>query len=341
MNKIIKSSILYLLALFICNCSNPVQNHYNNGNQLLAEEKYEEAIDEYSKAIELDSSFLEAFAKRSIAKQKTNDLLGYCEDHTRAGLTDTTNHEQILFRGRLYFSQKKYNKALIDFTTAIKLWPLDPRGKLERGLVYLAMKNGNLAKKDFSDLLKNSLGDSTVALFYRGKANVLLNNYENSINDFSIAIKLQPTNKTIYMSRASSFKKLKNYEKALLDIDTAVGINPDNHIELEYRGMLHMELKKHKKAKKDFEKCLEFNSRNTFVLECLGEIEFELKNYNASIDYYNKSLNIDSSVASNYFMISYCYQHLNDSNLRCNYLQIAAKKDSSYLKTFKKNCLKN
>lgn len=76
--------------------------------------------------------------------------------------------------------------------------------------------------------------------FYRDRGNAYsgIENYINSIQDYSTAIRLCPLNAENYSNRAKSFLIIKKYENSLDDINKAIEINPENVHFREIRGLI-------------------------------------------------------------------------------------------------------
>ena len=72
---------------------------------------------------------------------------------------------------------------------------------------------------------------------YRAKCKEALGNFTEAINDFNIAIDLDPKNANIYIARAILKNKLKDYSGAINDYNKAHDLNPnaaDGHYRSAY-----------------------------------------------------------------------------------------------------------
>lgn len=83
--------------------------------------KFSEAVELFTKALEVAPSerFVNLYSNRALAYNRLNQLDDAIQDLTRLLQIDPTNHQSSYFRGSIYYYQKKYEKALEDFTTAI------------------------------------------------------------------------------------------------------------------------------------------------------------------------------------------------------------------------------
>lgn len=338
MNKFFEYFIIAIFSLFFLSCTSPVQDHYEKGNKFLEEQKYEEAIQEYTEAVKLDSSFLDAFAKRSIAKEKSRDLWGSMEDLVRSNLVDTTNAEQILFRAQLYQEEGKNKDAIKDYSRAIKLSPNDSRAIMGRGLLNAEMGNHTSALIDFSMALNTHLEDTGHVYFHRGKARMKLEDWQGGINELTIALEYTPNNLNARIVRAIAFRRIKENDKAFNDLNFCISIDSLNPNLLNRRGLLYLDLNKNIEAKQDFLKAISIAPENIEALEYLGIVESDLKNYQKSIECYKKVLSIDSSKVGNYCSIAHSYMKMGNHEKSCKYLKVCTDNNENYSQIYTGQC---
>ncbi|CAG9315165.1 unnamed protein product [Blepharisma stoltei] len=107
------------------------------------------------------------------------------------GLIKFPKHsEAYILRGQLYNKQEKYDKAVMDFYKAISLNPAE-------GSAYLGLSDALIGMNDIPTAIKilsqaaQCEGTEVQAYLSKGKLNYNLQNYENAINDFDLAINVQ------------------------------------------------------------------------------------------------------------------------------------------------------
>lgn len=163
-------------------------DHFALGTLCAAQDHHEDAILEFSKALELDSSDAEAWLSRATSylavKQyaKTiedcteairlapRETWAYCrraEAHLRLrqytdAIVDLENVRkldhliglQYLLSGIAHFGLGQHQRALDDLNQAIRRAPTWAENYLARGRVYEAMGNDRLSKRDFAEALR-------------------------------------------------------------------------------------------------------------------------------------------------------------------------------------------
>lgn len=151
----------------------------------------DEMLKLFSKAIELDSEYAEAY----------------------------------LWRGYAYTLKKDYDQAFRDYGKAIEIQPSEGNNYRTRGYAYLDLKEDLKAAEDFAKAAE--LGNST-AMMYAEATRIY---YEKGMFDKAVelntgAIKKNPDDAGHYVKRGYSYLGMKNYDKALSDFDQAVKLNP-------------------------------------------------------------------------------------------------------------------
>jgi tetratricopeptide (TPR) repeat protein len=96
------------------------------------------------------------------------------------------------------------------------------------------------------------------AYIKQGVANVKLKKYNQAIEDFSQAIKLDPNNAEYYYKRGVTYGNLNQHQKAIEDFNEAIRLNPKYAEAYSNRGFVYMvKLDDKKKACSDWKRACE------------------------------------------------------------------------------------
>ncbi len=115
--------ILILLSLFgssILNAQSAKQ-YYKVGEEFAKKMNFEDAIDQYTKAIELDPDYDKAYIQRAIAYTKLDDYEKAAEDFDRAIVFDEKDAGLYYYSGTAYHLQGKNNIALAKLNKAVDM----------------------------------------------------------------------------------------------------------------------------------------------------------------------------------------------------------------------------
>ncbi|MGD9335337.1 MAG: tetratricopeptide repeat protein [Desulfobacterales bacterium] len=94
----------------------------------------------------------------------------------------------------------------------------------------------------------NSIND----VFKKGMDEFIDNNFNESIQEFTKAIEIDPEFRLAYVSRGAALMKMDRNEEAIADFDHAVALDPDYPKPYHLRGLARVELGDHEGALKDF-----------------------------------------------------------------------------------------
>ena len=169
--------------------------------------KYEEAIEDLNKAIELKPDYTYAYNNRGFAYNNLGQYNRAIEDLDKAIELDPDNTYAYNNRGFAYNNLGQYNRAIEDYDKAIELDPDYARAYNNRGSTYDDLKQYDRAIEDYDKAIEL---DPDYALAYnnRGFAYNNLGQYDRAIEDYDKAIELDPNDADYYTNRARAYRKL-------------------------------------------------------------------------------------------------------------------------------------
>jgi tetratricopeptide (TPR) repeat protein len=221
---------------------------------------YNEAIDAFSKTIELNSKNMEGYSGRGVAYEKLGNYNQAIKDYDIAIELNPKDDINYGARGRVYYQTGNYNQAIADYTKSIEINSQDANVYVCRGIAYENIGNYNQAIKDYDKAIE--LNHPNIADFYviRGRAYGYTGNYNQKIKDIDKAIELKPKNSYAFSSRGLAYEALGNYNQAIKDYDKAIELNPENAIDYSSRGRTYYKLGNNKLGCRDAKKECELGS---------------------------------------------------------------------------------
>jgi tetratricopeptide (TPR) repeat protein len=174
------------------------------------------AIEDFTKAIELDPGSSEAYYSRALAKESSGDLNGALADLNKAIELNPEYIEAYLERGQLRNILGEFKDAIADFTKAIKLFPDED------------------------------------AYFGRGEAKYELHDYYGAIADYEEVIKLSPKYWGVHSRIKEAKNKLRDLTGAQADFAKASEVSSKQSLTLDKTVVAKDELKDKKKTTTDF-----------------------------------------------------------------------------------------
>jgi len=217
-------------------------------NPTAAVKKYEEAIEDFKEAIELDSDPVLATMEK---------LIGIAHDPGVAAL--------YLKRGKCFYKTTSIQSAVSDFTKAIELDPDLAEAYLERGKVIADL---HLSDEDREETVKRAFADFDKAIeinselqinsgnpnfhYIRGKLHTKRENYPDALKDLDKAIEINQRFADALVLRAEVYRQLRNYEKSIADSTKGINLGKKNIEALETRGRAYADSGKYELAIADY-----------------------------------------------------------------------------------------
>ena len=228
-------------------------DYIRRGTRANDEGRHEEAIAEYTKAIELNPDNSTTYNRRGFAY---DDLCQYekaIEDYNKAIELNPGYAVAYNNRGFAYKNLEQYERAIEDYSKAIELDPSYARAYNNRGRAYTNLKQYEKAIEDYNKAIELD-SDYAIAYSNRGVAYNDLKQYEKAIEDYNRAIELYPDYAIAYNNRGFTYKNLKQYEKAIEDYSKAIELNPNYKIAYSNRAEVYRVISEDALAEAD-EKC--------------------------------------------------------------------------------------
>ena len=188
--------------------------------------EYEKSIDHYTKAIELKSSFSEAYYNRGNAYRERGDFENAIKDYNMAINIKNDYADAYYQRGDMYTRKDDFDNAIKDFNMAIKLKLEDAEVYCGRGTTY--GRKGEI-EKAIIDFDKAIQFDPNYAEAYCNRANAYqyIDELDKAIGDYDKAVQLKPNFAEFYFNRGFSYQKKDEFERAIEDYTKAIELHSD------------------------------------------------------------------------------------------------------------------
>lgn len=139
-----------------------------------------------------------------------------------------TTAKEFLERGLARAELGFHERAIEDFTAAIKLDPKHARAYARRGFSHFAQKVYDKARADLDEAIKLD-PQLAEAFAERGRLHTQQGEYENALKDYAVALKLEPKRAEWYSNRSVAQFYAGRVEESLADLDEAIRLDPKNY----------------------------------------------------------------------------------------------------------------
>ena len=236
----------------------------NRGKAKEAKGLYDEAIADYTRAIELDPKDANAFVNRGNAKYLKRNHDEAIADYTKAIDLDPKSGGAWTGRGNAKYRMRSYDEAIVDYTRAIEL---DPNS----AVAWTGRGNAKEQKLQYDE----AISDHTKAIELhpkwagaytgRGYANEGKGLYDESIADHTKAIGLDPKWAVARNGRGIANYRKGLYDEAIADYDKAIDLDPKDAMPFSNRGVAKDAKRLYDEAIADFTKAIERDPKCTFA----------------------------------------------------------------------------
>ena len=126
-----------LLLLMTIACSNfygqTAQDYFKQGNQKYLKNDFGAADKDFTKAIELNPKYVDAYINRGrLRHNKLKDDKAAIKDFDKVIELDPKNADAYFYRANAYRNLKEFKKACADWTKAAELGNMDAKGSLTK-----------------------------------------------------------------------------------------------------------------------------------------------------------------------------------------------------------------
>lgn len=288
---------------------------YNNrGNSYAKLKQYEEAIEDYTKAIELNPNYSAAYNNRGASYAQLKEYEKAIEDNNKAVELNPNDYDTYNNRGVSYANLKQYEKAIEDYNKAIELNPNCLQAYNNRGNSYSYLKQYDKAIENYTKAIELNPNDSQI-YNNRGCSYWGLNQYDKAIENYNKAIELDANDSYAYTNRGNSYSNLKQYDKAIEDYNKAIKLNHNNSEAYCNRSDSYNNLGKYTMAIKDCNIAIELDSADSMAYNNRGDAYAGLEQYDNALEDYNKAIELDSALKEAYIGRSKVYRLLDKPEL--------------------------
>jgi tetratricopeptide (TPR) repeat protein len=284
------TKVVLIVATIFISCTASAQLNkayfYYQGQRLITQNKYTEAISYLNTLIDVDSTIAEGWFLRGVAKYYLNDLQGSIRDFScsisKNPLFTQAYHYRAIVLNRLL----RYNEAFKDLEFAMELRPNDQEILFTRGGTFIQTMQYDKAIQDYTKVIR-STPSNTDSWINRGIARLCSSDTLGAINDFTQAIKLNPFYSESYAKRSRVYLEKKEFITALSDINQAIYLDSTSTINFFTRGLIRNSMKNYKGAIIDFDKVISMDPENSLSLYNRALIKTQTGDLNSALDDYS------------------------------------------------------
>jgi tetratricopeptide (TPR) repeat protein len=307
------------------------------GVSLLQQNKYKESIKIYSKAIEINPSYAEAYSNRGVAYMELKYFEKSTKDFEQAIRINPNYAEAYCNLGSSLKNINKPNEALNNYNLAIKINPNFADAYSNRATILIDY--GEYIKAiDSCDRAININPNKFDAFFNRGIAFEKIGELKESINSYKQAIRINPNYIIAYINLANLMNKSNLIDEAINNYHIAIKIKPDCAEAYYGLATIFRELGLLKESEENFNLAIKFNPNFYDALNNFGVLLQELGRLDEAKLKYKSAIKIMPSLADAHYNYSIINEYKKNSSilklLQMIYLDDSIDSHSSMLISF-------
>jgi len=343
-SRIIISSILIIAGLNLT--AQNAKKYYKTAKEFSKSGNYDEAVENYTKVIELDPKFTKAYIERAFAYEELKQLPEAAEDYK--SLADLLPNEYIWYykTASIYYKLNKYVTAISFLNSADELEDKDSKIMELKMRCNIGLNNFKAALADCDKAIK--INPSAENYYYHGIIQKKLDNYALSEVDFIASLKADPNyinsliglavikviqnkddqameyanqailidskNKEAFILRSKIFKKKLDFESAINDLTKLLQFYPEDAEILYQRGLTYYDNNQYQNALNDLNKVVSMDVKNTNALYKRANSYEKLGNRKEAIQDYEKLLTFKKAIDDTTYIYKNASEKLHELN---------------------------
>ncbi len=212
---------------------------------------------------------------------------------------------------RNYTLQKKYERALEVYDTALVIHPNNVNAMLNIGYCYLQMKQYDKAEEYFQRFLKimpaSSKGYNNMGIVYYNTGK-----YDKAIQHYQKAIELEPEYVEPRFNLGNLYRVIGNPDGAIREYELLVEMNPDTINAIEHLVNLYIEKGQYEKAQQRITALGQSEQHAAKAVVLQGLLYQRQGKYEDALQQYFKAADRDPKNAFIFHSIGLMYYHLKD-----------------------------
>jgi tetratricopeptide (TPR) repeat protein len=217
--------------------------------------EFENCIRHYTRTLELDPTYVEAYNGRGQAYFQLKKIPEAYADFDKAIKAGIVTPKLFLNRGRCLVMLSRPQEAIPDLTRSLELEPNSPEAYFFRAAAREKTGDPENALRDYTQAIQ-LFPNYVEALVNRGMMHFNAGRFGEAVGDYSAALKVatagvQPM---ILNNRANALAQLGKLDEALADANKALSLNQNYAIGYRTRAMIYTRLGQADKAQADLER---------------------------------------------------------------------------------------
>ncbi len=291
---------------------------YEHGMHLIDEGDWGGAMEAFDEALASGWEDAELFFQRGWVCLRLFEEADECDleqavaEYSRAIELDPDQTHYFVERAWAYHMLREFDLAISDWSRAIEMNPHEPHFWRARGASYLDLGDLEAALADHNRAIELGAGD---AGFYVDRAWVYYNmgEMELAIADWEAALEMEPENAWLLGDLGGRYAEMGDFGAALEYQNRAIEIEPENGELYHMRAYTYLMMGEVEQATADWIRAAELEPDNHWAWSELGNRMATIGDFAAALEYHNRAIEIDPENPQLYANRGWAYHNMGDS----------------------------
>jgi tetratricopeptide (TPR) repeat protein len=271
--------ILFASLTIVSSCSGnnddpQKENYFEKGKKALSENNFENAIENFTNAINENPEKTELYYYRGLSFLYKMDLEYAAIDFSKVIEFDTTNADAFNNRGLTYTLLGNMEMAIADLDKAIALDSNFAQAYVNRGTAYMNWNNPFSALEDFNKAIELD-SNNPMAFYQRAVINYNDKDFDEAAKDYLTAANMGLQKEDLFYSLGNCYFHMKQFDNAAQYYTKALQMNPQNTTALNNRAIAYDKSGKKDLAEMDRETLRRMNTEILDLPEESGDIKYK------------------------------------------------------------------
>ncbi len=283
------------------------KRHYKAGENYVESKKFEFAIDEFTKAVELDPDYTKAYVARGKLYDKAGNKEAAIDDFSKAVVFEPKNKELFYLLGRCYNEAGKYNQALGALNRATKLSKRELAPYQEKIKTLLALERFESARgvADTALVIK----DNSLNNYYMGVISVKLEEFDKAEKFFNKSISKSRYFVLAHLDLADLCRNREQLDKAMTHCNYVLNLDKKNIRAYHIRSDLYVKELEYPNAINDISRIIILDTDNPKWYALRGSYYQQFNQHLNAVNDYSVAISLDKENPDYYFARAKSYEH--------------------------------
>ena len=304
---------LSVLLFVMISSAQSAKKFYKTGVVFMESEKYQDAVDNYTKSLDIDPNYMKSYVARAKCYVKLNKAQEAFNDYVRASILEPKEEDYTYEASRIALDMKSYEDAIkyADKSLALDKKMLSAYHVKIRSLYYINRYDEALETANKAVDVKRTYGT------YLDKAEMLFakKEYKSAQDIYQLAINKEPNEITAFIGIANAYYQQGMYDQAVNAANSALRQDQRSKDAYWIRAFAYHKKMDYMSAINDLSQIIVLYPNEDYVNDVLykrGEIYYDFQQNNNAINDFTRIIDKDPKYYQAYFKRASSYESIHN-----------------------------